>query len=125
MITTKNGLYMPALSMAKQFSKTGNQISGPEAKTLVTMMKNALVNEYEGTTSSSGLAADRNVVARTTKAIVKNAKQGKWGINKQGLAALTKAFGPKLDGKAGEVGALVAQIRNDVKQNSTGYTYYG
>ncbi|MDP2344878.1 MAG: hypothetical protein Q8O67_28290 [Deltaproteobacteria bacterium] len=124
MITTKNGVYMPALAKAKQFDKTGNQISKAEAKTLIGMMKNALVNEFEGSTSSKGLAADRNSLARTVKAIFSNDK-GSWALTDAAKAEFKTAFGAKLDGKTGEISKLVSQIRNDVKANSTGYSYYG
>ncbi|MBI4818682.1 MAG: hypothetical protein HY791_20605 [Deltaproteobacteria bacterium] len=125
MITTRNGVYQPALSRAKDYDKSGNTISKNETKELVSMMKNALINEYEGSTSSKGLAADRNVLARTAKAIVKNSDHGKWALTDAARAELKDAFGPKLDGKAGTIADLVKQIRNDVKANSTGYSYWG
>lgn len=124
MITTKNGIYQPALSQAKAFNVSGHTISKPEAKQLISMMKNALLNEYEGSTSSKGLAADRNVLARTAKAIFKNA-DGKWNLTDAARAEFKAAFGAKLDGRSGEIGKLVDSIRNDVKSNSTGYTYFG
>ncbi|MBI2374875.1 MAG: hypothetical protein HYV07_12835 [Deltaproteobacteria bacterium] len=125
MITTRNGIYQPALSKAKDYDKSGNTISKAETKQLVTMMKNALINEYEGATSSKGLAGDRNVLARTARAIVKNSDHGKWALTDAARAELKEAFGTKLDGKTGSIADLVKQIRNDVKANSTGYTYWG
>ncbi len=125
MITTKNGLFMPAMAKAKQFDVSGNTISKAEAEKLVGMMKNALVNEYEGQSSSKGLAKDRDVLARTAKAIIKNSDGGKWAVTDAARQVLKDAFGAKFDGKSGDVGKLVGQIRNDVKANSTGYSYYG
>jgi hypothetical protein len=124
-ITTRNGIYMPAMSQAKAFSESGNQISKPEAQRLVSMMKNALINEYEGATSERGLAGDRNVLARTAKAIFKNA-EGKWGMNAGAKAVFREAFGSKLDGKSGTIADLESKIRNQVRTpQSTGYTYWG
>lgn len=125
MITTKNGLFMPAMAKAKQFDVSGNTISKAEAEKLVGMMKNALINEYEGQSSSAGLAKDRDVLARTAKAIIKNSDNGKWAVTDAARAVLKDAFGAKLDGKSGAVGDLVKTIRNDVKANSTGYSYFG
>ena len=124
-ITTKNGVFMPALAKAKEFQNSGHAISQTEAKHIVTMMKNALVNEYEGQTSSVGLAKDRNVLARTTKAIFKNSDDGKWNLTNQGKRVFHEAFGAKLDGKTGNVAKLVEHIRHDVQKNSTGFTYFG
>ena len=124
-ITTKNGLYMPAMGRAKQLQQSGHAISQAEAKQIVSMMKNALVNEYEGQTSSVGLAKDRNVLARTTKAIFKNSDDGKWNLTNQGKRVFHEAFGAKLDGKTGNVAKLVEHIRHDVQKNSTGFTYFG
>ena len=124
-ITTKNGLFMPAMNKAKQAHKTGHAMSQAEAKQIVNMMRNALVNEFEGQTSSRGLAADRNALARTTKAIFKNSNDGKWHLTNQAKREFHAAFGAKLDGKTGNIAKLVEKIRDDVSANSTGYTYYG
>jgi hypothetical protein len=125
MITTKNGVFTPVLSQAKKYDQTGNTISKPEAEKLVKRMSDALVNEYEGSDSSKGLAADRNALARTAKAIFKNADKGSWAITDAGKDVFYAAFGKKLDGKSGSIASLVDQIRSDVKSNSTGYTYWG
>jgi hypothetical protein len=117
---------MPAMSAAKAMSASGNQISKPEAQRLIGMMKGALLNEYEGATSERGLATDRNVLARTAKAIMKNASDGKWGMNAGAKAEFRAAFGTKLDGKSGTIGQLEQSIRNQVRApQSTGYTYFG
>ena len=125
MITTKNGVYMPALNKAKQLQQSGHAISQTEAKQIVNMMKGALLNEYEGQSSSKGLSTDRNVLARTTKAIFRNSDQGKWNLTNQGKKIFHQAFGANLDGKTGTVAKIVTQIRADVKANSTGFTYFG
>ncbi len=125
MITSKNGVFQRPLAMAKQFDKTGNTISKAEAEKLVGTMKNALINEYEGSSSSKGLAKDRDVLARTAKAIIKNADKGSWALTGPGKQVFQEAFGKAIDGKSGSIGQLVDKIRNDVKANSTGYTYYG
>ncbi|HEY4219745.1 MAG TPA: hypothetical protein VGO62_00350 [Myxococcota bacterium] len=124
-ITTKNGIYMPALNKAKHAQQSGHAISQKEAGDIVKMMKGALLNEYEGQSSSKGLATDRNVLARTTKAIFKNSDDGKWNLTNQGKKVFHEAFGAKLDGKTGQVSKLVDKIRDDVKANSTGFTYFG
>jgi len=124
-ITTKNGVFMPALNKAKQLQQSGHAISQAEAKQVVTMMKNALTNEYEGQTSSKGLAKDRNTLARTAKAIFKNSDQGKWNLTNQGKRVFHEAFGAKLDGKTGTVAKLVDHIRDQVSNNSTGFSYFG
>ncbi|MBI5510983.1 MAG: hypothetical protein HY903_19655 [Deltaproteobacteria bacterium] len=125
MIQATNGVFMPAMSQAKKASASGNQISGPEAKAIVKTMTKALKAEYDGADSSKGLARDRDVLARTAKAIVRNAKKGKWGINANAVAAFKEAFGPEMNGKAGTVGALVEKIRDQARANSSSYTYHG
>lgn len=124
-ITTRNGIYMPAMGLAKSFAESGNQISGPEAQRLANMLKQALSNEYEGATSERGLAKDRNVIAKTAKAIMHNV-EGKWGMNDNGRKIFRETFGPKLDCKTGAVADLEQKIRNAVRSpQSTGYTYWG
>jgi hypothetical protein len=124
-ITTRNGIYMPAMSQAKAFAETGNQISGPEAQRLANMLKGALINEYEGATSERGLAADRNAIAKTAKAIMSNV-EGKWGMNDQGRKIFRETFGAKLDCKTGQIADLEQKIRNQVRSpQSTGYSYWG
>ena len=123
-ITTVNGIFMPAMSQAKKFAETGNQISGPEMNTLVTMMRNALINEYEGATSEHGLADDRDILAKTAQAIMHNVK-GKWGANPQAIHNLELAFGRDLDAKnSGSIAKLEQHIRNQVRTPS-GYSYWG
>ena len=125
MIKATNGIYLPAMGQAKDASASGNQISGPEAKAIVKTMTTALKSEWVGKKSWKGLAGDRNILSRTTRAIVRNAKKGKWGMNAQALKELKKAFGAKLDGKAGTIGKLVDKIRDQVTANSSAYTYHG
>jgi hypothetical protein len=117
---------MPAMSRAKAYDESGNQISKGEIRNLGNMMKFALINEYEGATSEKGLAADRNILAKTAKAIARNSSQGHWSITDAGMKELKAIFGEKLDGKGGEIGALVQHIRNVVRApESTGYSYWG
>jgi hypothetical protein len=124
-IRTVNNVYTPALSRAKAYDQSGNTISKAEARSLINMMKGALINEYEGATSEKGLAGDRNVLARTAKAIFSNA-EGKWALTDAAKAEFRSAFGSKLDGKSGEIADLEKSIRNQVRApQSTGFSYWG
>ena len=125
MLNATNGIFAPVLSDAKKFDASGNTISQGEANKLISKMKRALAAEYAGSSSSTGLARDRNVLARTCRAIVRNSDQGKWALTGPARQALKDAFGPKFDGKACSIGKLVDQIRSEVKKNASSYTYSG
>ncbi len=109
-------------SLMKDFQKaagTGGRISAPEARKVADKAVRMLSEAYEGADSSAGLAKDVKAIATTFRAADKN-----WKMTGKSYEIQREVFGAKLDGKAGELGALTKQIRNSARTSSVP-TYSG
>ena len=116
-IQTEGGLYKGAMARMKTADKSGNRISAAEIEKEGDRMIAHLKAQYSGLKSSAGLAADRNVLGKTARAITKNMHPGAWSGTPKAKAALAAYFGPGLDGLNGLVAAAVKEIRSDVAAN--------
>lgn len=111
-IRTTNGVFTPAVREADRMQNDGTKLTKPEAEKLVEGMTTELKKEYDGATSSAGLAKDRDVLVSTAQVIV-----DKGNLTQAAKDVFFETFGKKLDGKSEELKDLLASIRSSARSD--------
>ena len=113
----KDGVFKPLLSDFAKAAKSGNQISGVEAKKILKKGLASIKEEFEGATSEKGLAAQRNALAKTLKAADRN-----WKLTSAAYTEAKKILGNDLDGKGGDLAKVEKELRSAIHgDTSSGY----
>jgi hypothetical protein len=115
-IRSTNGVFTPAVREAEKLQRDGT-LSAADAAHVVEGMTAQLKNEYDGASSSAGLARDRDVMVATAAAIVDKGNLG--GAARQ---VFEETFGKQLDGKSEALKELLSSIRSQAR-GDRGYSY--
>ncbi len=118
-IRSTNGVFTPALREAERAQTDGTKLTKPEAEKLVDGMTAQLKAEYDGATSSAGLAHDRDVLVTTAQVIV-----DKGNLTSAAKDVFFETFGKKLDGKSDQLKGLLSSIRSSARSDR-GFSYSG
>lgn len=118
-IRSTNGVFTPAIREADKLQSEGGTLSRADAEKVVTGMTNEIKNEYDGASSSAGLAKDRDVLVNTAQVIV-----DKGNLTNAAKEVFFETFGKKLDGKSEQLHSLLASIRSQARSDR-GFSYNG